>query len=507
MAASNNKKEKYLIENLLSSQDLFSRCASIIRPEYFDHQEYQQVIKFVIEYHEKYGGVPDFNAIEAELDVELTPQTVTTDSYKYLTDEIEDFCKEEAVKLAVYNNLEKLNSADKCGEAVKAITDATLVSLEKDMGLELYDNPEETLYSLIEEFTPTPIGINAIDEKLGGGIIRRQMTLISANSGGGKSVMLSNIGANFSRMGYDVLYISLELDEGMVYLRLASIVSEVSTRVWKTRIPEMSAKIIQEKEDGAGRYTLKKLPNGSTANDIKSYLKHYELEYGKAPDMLIVDYLDLMHPIGGIRNTGVYEQDKQKSEELSNLIGEYDMFCCTASQQNREMLRMSTPDQSGIAGGISKVNTVDNYISLFMSDEMRLAGEMYVHFLKTRSSSGHGKSCMLHFNEHNLVISDGESESTSSVLPKKSKKEGGTVKDIIQGLDKSDEDGSSSDTTDESDKSHTEDELTQFVKEQREKEEVETEENEKDNVPSIHTADKESLEDFMSFMNTLEVTI
>ena len=67
---------------------------------------------------------------------------------------------------------------------------------------------------------------------------------------------------------------------------------------------------------------------------------------------------------------------------------------------------MTTPDQSIIAGGISKINTVDNYISIYMSPEMRLKGEMLLYYLKTRSSSAVGSMTQLAFNPDNLIISD-----------------------------------------------------------------------------------------------------
>jgi hypothetical protein len=39
-------------------------------------------------------------------------------------------------------------------------------------------------------------------------------------------------------------------------------------------------------------------------------LKQYELEHGKVPDVLLVDYLDKMSPNNGKKQLSVSEQDK-----------------------------------------------------------------------------------------------------------------------------------------------------------------------------------------------------
>lgn len=117
-----------------------------------------------------------------------------------------------------------------------------------------------------------------------------------------------------------------------------------------------------------------------------------------------------MAPNGGVKTKSVSEQDKEKSEQLAELGFLYNAITISASQQNREALRLAAPDQAVIAGGITKVNTVDNYISIAMDDNMRLRGEMMIFFLKTRSSRGVGKARMLKFDEDTLLITDGENK-------------------------------------------------------------------------------------------------
>ncbi len=119
-----------------------------------------------------------------------------------------------------------------------------------------------------------------------------------------------------------------------------------------------------------------------------------------------------------------HEQDKLKSEQLVEILEEYNMIGLSASQQNRGALNDASPSQGVIAGGLSKINAVHNYISIFMDPLMRLQGQMLLYFLKTRSSDGHGKCIQVDFNPNNLIISASRVKNVPQVIEPITKKNG-----------------------------------------------------------------------------------
>jgi len=418
----NNKKQKHIINNMLNSPDLLGRCIDIIQPSYFD-PEYIPHIKFLVDYHIKYNTNPSLELMNSEIDSDIIYEAypIPTDELEYTSEEVEAFCKQSAMRDAITDSFSLIQD-NEFGEVYKKVSDALNVSLKKDLGLDVYENPEERLQKMLEDLDYIPSGINTLDELMGGGALRKQFQIVSANSGGGKSVFLSNIANNYSLQGLDVVYISLELPPEMIFLRQAYIMTSFSHRIWKSKIPEIAAKMSEFKKFGVGNFRIVRLPIGSNANSIRAYLKQYEIEFGKSPDALIVDYLDLMSPISGTKNKGVSEQDKEISEEIYELLHTYDMIGWSASQQNREALKMNSPDQSVVAGGLSKVNICDNWISVFMSGDMRLAGELMIYMLKTRYADGQHKSSMLAFDDGSLKISDHESPDKSEDLIRKIEK-------------------------------------------------------------------------------------
>jgi len=167
----------------------------------------------------------------------------------------------------------------------------------------------------------------------------------------------------------------------------------------------MKIRASQQKSQGSLR--IKQLPNGCTTNDIRAFIKEYEIHSGKKVDAILVDYLDLMSPMSKkISAENLFVKDKYVTEELRNLAVELDIITISASQLNRGSYTEIEFDPSHIAGGISKVNTADNVIGIFTSAAMKEGGRYQIQFMKTRSSSGVGSKVDLAFNTKSLRIYD-----------------------------------------------------------------------------------------------------
>jgi replicative DNA helicase len=207
-------------------------------------------------------------------------------------------------------------------------------------------------------------------------------------------------------MGLNVVYLTLELSEALVSMRIDSMVTGVSTKeIFKDLDEvEMKVKMIGKK---AGMLQIKYMPSGKTVNDIRAYMKEYEIRVGKKVDVLLVDYMDLLMPIGKkISAENLFVKDKYVSEELRNLSMEKKVLCVTAAQLNRGAVEEVEFDHSHISGGLSKIQTADNVFGIFTSRAMRERGRYQLQLMKTRSSSGVGMKVDLEFNLESLKITD-----------------------------------------------------------------------------------------------------
>lgn len=398
-----NNKQKLLIEYLISSADTFAICQAIVRPEYFD-PELKNAVQFMKDYFEGYNTTPTPEQVAAETGLELKKQTVTPDQIEYTTNEIENFCRRRAIEKAVLASPELIEKGD-YGKMETTIREAILVSLNRNLGLRYFEGVEERLQRMLDESPVLSTGWKAVDNELFGGISRKELLLVSASSGGGKSITLSNLAFNMIHQGYNVLYLSLELAEDVVAQRFDTMFTGISRKVWKQHVSEITTRVSAAQE-GLGKLDIKLMPSGTTANQMKSYLREFYLHYGMMPDVLIIDYIDKMSPNQKVDASDVWTKDKLVSEQARDLGVEYNMAIATASQLNREAHKATRVGHEHIAGGISKINESDVYWSINLSDTMKAQNQCAFTFQKTRNSDGVGNTVYLKWDGAHLRILD-----------------------------------------------------------------------------------------------------
>lgn len=328
----NSKKQKMIIEYLLSSPDTFTICKSIIKPDYFN-PEFRRTVSFVLDYHDKYNGIPSVDLLYAETDSTYTNRTITRDEIEYCTSEIEQFCRHKACEHAVEKAALLLNK-NQPNEIEQIIKDALSVSLNKDTGSDYFENVRSRLERLSKEPQRISTGWKELDDLLGGGLARSEIILWSANSGGGKSITLANLAINFVAQKLNVLYITLELSTDMVEQRFDAMFTGIPTVNWfqnKEKIVEEVEKISED----TGKLFVHRMPSGTNSNQIRGFLKEFELKHGFVPDLLVVDYLDGMGANEHVSADNIFEKDKRATEQLRDILIDFNMVGATASQQNR----------------------------------------------------------------------------------------------------------------------------------------------------------------------------
>lgn len=416
-----NKKQKLLIELLISSPDTFALCQSIVDPTYFD-PEFQNAVKFIKTYYDEYNTTPSPLQIEAESGQSLEKLEVKRDEVLYCANEIEQFCKQRGMEKAILSSVELVNKGN-YGAVDALVKDALMISLNRNLGLRYYENSEERLNAMLTGGSVEPTGWKEVDELLYGGLARKELLLVSANSGGGKSICLANLAYTFSQRGLNVLYVSLELSEQVIAQRFDTMITGISRKDWKSNISEISLRV-QQAGVNKGHIDIKQFPVGTNAMTMLGYLKEYYLHYGYLPDLFVCDYVDLMHPNEKLVDlSDVSTKDKLCSEQLRDIMVRHNMFGATASQLNRSAVNATHQSHDQIAGGMTKINTADTYWSILMTESMRAKGELCFHLQKTRNSDGVGKTVYLTWDAKHLMIRDRQnSEPTGFTFNKKKDK-------------------------------------------------------------------------------------
>ena len=397
--------QKVYLEMMLTDAETFVRCQAVFDDVAFDRR-LQPAAKFINDYVVEHNAMPTFDIVNAATDSNLKhPGDLAENHYDWLLMEFETFSKHKALEAAILKSADLLEKGE-YGPVEDLVKKAVQIGLQKDLGTDYWKDPRSRLEAIKDKNGQVSTGWATLDKKLFGGFNRGELNIFAGGSGAGKSLFLANMGVNWCLQGINVLYLTFELSENLVSMRLDSMTTDIPSRDIFKNIEdvEMKVKMIGKK---AGAFQVKYMPTGKTANDLRSYIKEFEIKTGRKIDVVLVDYLDLMMPIAKrISAENLFVKDKYVSEELRDLAMELNCLFVTASQLNRASVEEIEFDHSHISGGLSKIQTADNVIGIFTSRAMRERGRYQIQLMKTRSSSGVGAKIDLEFDVDSLRIRD-----------------------------------------------------------------------------------------------------
>ena len=397
--------QKVYLEMMMTDAETFVRCQTVFNPKAFDRR-LEAPAKFLNDYVTEHNAMPTFDMINAATDANLKhPGDLQENHYDWLLLEFETFSRHKALEAAILKGADLLEQGE-YGPVEDLVKKAVQIGLQKDLGTNYFADPRARLEGIKSTNGQVSTGWAAIDKKLFGGFNRGELNIFAGGSGAGKSLFLANIGVNMAEKGLNVIYLTLELAESLVSMRLDSMTTGIPSRdVFKSIDDvEMKVKIIGKK---SGAFQVKYMPSGKTANDVRSYIKEYEIKTGKKVDVLLIDYLDLLMPASTkVSAENLFIKDKYVSEELRNLAMELNTVFVTAAQLNRGAVEEIEFDHSHISGGLSKIQTADNVLGIFTSRAMRERGRYQLQLMKTRNSGGVGQKIDLGFDVDTLRIID-----------------------------------------------------------------------------------------------------
>lgn len=404
--------QKLFLEMMVNNPESFIRVQNIYNVENFN-RSLRDAAAFIKDHAEKHKAMPTIEQVNAVCGTTLKPTTgLNEEHYNWFLDEFEGFSKQKELNRAILKSADLLEKGD-YAPVEKIIKDAVQIGLVKDIGTDYFHDPRGRLLAIKEGNGQVSTGWPILDKTLFGGMNRGELNIFCGCSGSGKSLFMQNISVNWITAGLNGIYLTLELSEQLTSMRIDSMIANISTREIFKNLDDVELKVGMARKK-SGKFQVKYMNAQSNVNDIRAYIREYQIQKGVKPDFLMVDYLDLLMPAGvKIDPTNLFVKDKYVSEELRSLAKELNVLFITASQFGRGAVDEVEFDHADISGGISKINTADNVFGIFTSRAMRERGKYQLQLLKTRSSSGVGSKVDLDFNLDSLRITDSGEESAT----------------------------------------------------------------------------------------------
>ena len=215
---------------------------------------------------------------------------------------------------------------------------------------------------------------------LQGGLGNGDFGLIFGNPGGGKSWTLIALGGYAVKMGYNVLHYTLELGEDYVGRRYDAFFTNIPVN----RITEQKnrGKVEEAVETLQGQLIIKEYsPGKASITTIESHIKKC-IDQGFAPDLVIIDYVDLLRS----KKTNRERKDEIDDIYVSTkaLARELNIPVWSVSQVNRAGAKDDIIEGDKAAGPYDKIMITDVAISLSRKRQDKVNGTGRFHIMKNR---------------------------------------------------------------------------------------------------------------------------
>ena len=187
--------------------------------------------------------------------------------------------------------------------------------------------------------------------------------------------------ANYAvTLGKNVIYYTMELNEDYVGLRHDAKISGYASQDVKYHQDDVF-KLVNKIR---GNLIIKYYPTKNASIDtIRTHVVRAE-SYGYKPDMIIIDYPDLLKSQTNYSNTDKRFELENIYEHTRGLAGELQIPIWAASQANRASLEDDVIEGGRIAESYNKVMIADFVISLQRKTKDKLAHTGRIHVIKNR---------------------------------------------------------------------------------------------------------------------------
>ena len=376
------------ISSLLTHKELLVNIHDIISEEFFENSAHKWAVKEIIKYYDKYHTTPSLDVLKVELQKvdnevlqlsikeQLKKAFVSSDEdLKYVTDEFTNFCRNQQLKKALMSSVDLLKAGDFDG--IRYIVDGALrAGQDKNVGHE-YTKDIESRYREDSRITiPTPW--DKINGLLQGGLGNGDFGLIFGNPGGGKSWSLVSLGGHAVKMGYTVLHYTLELGEDYVGKRYDAFFTKIPVNKVDSHKDQVAELIPQL----PGKLIIKEYPTGkATVSTIESHIAK-ATSMGTKPDLVIIDYVDLLSS----RKTNRERKDEIDDIYTSTkgLARQLDIPIWSVSQVNRAGANDNVIQGDKAAGSYDKIMITDFCMSLSRKKEDKVNNTGRFHLMKNR---------------------------------------------------------------------------------------------------------------------------
>jgi|TARA_R110002020_G_scaffold196901_1_gene397871 hypothetical protein len=295
---------------------------------------------------------------------------------RYIKETALDFCKKQNLKSAMVKSIGLLQNSS-FDEISQVINDSLKLGVDNDTGYDYKRDFEERFKPRFRN--PVGTGWTLLDDICKGGLGQKELGVVIAPTGAGKSMALVHLGTQALKEGKTVVHYTLELQDTVVASRYDSCLTKIPLQ----DLSSFKEKIYEEVSDVPGKLIVKEYPTKTASTQtIRNHLEKLRMRSIDV-DMIIVDYGDLLRPVRYLKE----KRNELESiyEELRGIAAEYEAPVWTASQTNRSGLNAEVITMESISEAFNKCFVADFIFSISRTIEDKVANSGRLFVAKNRN--------------------------------------------------------------------------------------------------------------------------
>ena len=391
-----------ILHELIENHDFAMAVFDIIKKEYFSSHSLQWLLETIIKHVNEYRETPSYDAIalhirEFECEDVIREKIIEDFSTikkiqfekvsdkKMVCDRALEFCRSQNMKETLMEcaGIMKQDFEDKIDKVFQKVSKAALAGTTPSLGINYLEDLDYMMDNTKRVCAPT--GWDPIDVVLGGGLGMGELGVIMAPPNAGKTFLLCNIAAYNILHENNVVFYTMETTDTTVGVRIAAYISDYEINDIRTGDSEFKGKIKDIiKSKVTGNIIIKQYPARiPSANTFRAHLQLLELR-GFVPDVIIIDYADLMKGFSGDSGAASYLFVKNLYEELKGLGQELKTRVWTATQVKTDAFQGDIITLGDAAEGSSKSHVADVMLSFSRKEEDKQQGSGRFYIAKGR---------------------------------------------------------------------------------------------------------------------------
>ena len=384
--------QESLCQMIMQDRPFADQIMEVLDISFLELHYLRVFVKKIFEYREEYSVHPTYKIMISIIRADIEDENVATQQQlrnyfarihdakvsgsDYIKATALDFCRKQKLKEAMIKSVPLLEKSS-FDEIAKIINDAIKMGDPSDFGYDYLKDFEKRFE--LKARNPITLGWSELDELCKGGLGKGELGVVIAPTGAGKSMALVHLGAAALREKKTVIHYTLELADVVVASRYDSCL----TKIPLSHLHSFKEEIYEQVQDIEGTLIVKEYPTKSASTrSLRTHLEKLQMR-DIHPDMVIVDYGDLLRPISS-KNEKRHELESIY-EEMRGLAREFNCCLWTASQTNRSGLNAEVITMESISEAFNKCFVADFIFSLSRTVEDKQSNTGRIFIAKNRN--------------------------------------------------------------------------------------------------------------------------